>query len=296
MYLTFDLNTTILKVNLSFFNRYILICRTPLYSIIFSWQKSILICVGLWIWSFLLDIPNFVDWGGHTYDMKTMACSYDRLASYSYTLFFIAMFVVFPLVTVLFSNVNIFLTVMASKKRVAASGGAGTYGAKKPTGKDGVSAIYAVADDGQSVGGATEMTLDGTDCTIDEKPLEAIPEAERTEAQAKADAKAKAKTEKKRAKERKAKGKEMRSELRLARTLFIVFIVFCVCWTPYALVCLIDRYDKAPKWYYAFSILLAHASSTLNSLLYAVTNKGFRDAYKVFLKRVCPCCEFMKEW
>ncbi len=193
---------------------------------------------------------------------------------------------------------------MASKKRVAASGGAGTYGAKKPTGKDGVSAIYAVADDGQSVGGATEMTVDGTEGDgvpdgvgeTDKPPLDTIPEAEKTEAQHKADLKAKAKAEKKRAKERKAKGKEMRAELRLARTLFIVFIVFCICWSPYALVCLIDRYDKAPKWYYAFSILLAHASSTLNSLLYAVTNKGFRDAYKVFLKRVCPCCEFMKEW
>jgi hypothetical protein len=49
--------------------------------------------VCLWVGASLLDLPNFLQWGDHTYDMKTMACSYDRLASYSYTVFFIMMFV-----------------------------------------------------------------------------------------------------------------------------------------------------------------------------------------------------------
>lgn len=66
----------------------------------------------------MLDVPNFADWGDHTYDMKTLACSYDRLASYSYTVFFIMMFVSLPLLTVLFCNVNIFLIVLRSKRRV----------------------------------------------------------------------------------------------------------------------------------------------------------------------------------
>jgi hypothetical protein len=60
---------------------------------VYTWKQTIGIAVSLWLGASMLDLPNFLDWGDHTYDMKTMACSYDRLASYSYTVFFITMFV-----------------------------------------------------------------------------------------------------------------------------------------------------------------------------------------------------------
>ena len=38
-----------------------------------------------------------------------------------------------------------------------------------------------------------------------------------------------------------------RSELQLAKTLFIIFVVFLCCWSPYAVVVLIDYDDRWPK-------------------------------------------------
>jgi uncharacterized protein with PQ loop repeat len=82
----------------------------------------------------------------------------------------------------------------------------------------------------------------------------------------------------------------MKNEVKLAKTLFIIFIIFCLCWTPYALLCLIDRHDRALREAYAFTILFAHASSSLNSVLYAVTNRGFRDGYVMVLRKLgCKC-------
>ena len=66
-----------------------------------------IIILMLWLGALLLDLPNFFNWGDHVYDLKTMACSYDRTASYSYTVFFISMFVTVPLLLVLFCNIKV---------------------------------------------------------------------------------------------------------------------------------------------------------------------------------------------
>ena len=36
-------------------------------------------------------------------------------------------------------------------------------------------------------------------------------------------------------------------ELRLARSLFVAFTVFLICWSPYAVVVLVDIHDTWPK-------------------------------------------------
>ena len=253
-------------------NRYILLCRQQFYKHIFTWRNSIFICIFLWFGAFLLDLPNFLNWGDHTYDMKTMACSYDRLASYSYTVFFIMMFVTMPLFTVLFCNVNIYITVIKSKMRVSSH----LSGSQNSTPADASTMVYAIVDDEQTAGNSTIITENWSNTGGSTKEALAVPETEA------------AKTARK-IKQKKAKGREMRNDIRLARTLFIVFIAFCFCWTPYALICLIDKHDNIHKAWYAFSILLAHASSTLNSILYAVTNRTFRDGYKKFFKRIIRC-------
>ena len=61
--------------------------------------------------------------------------------------------------------------------------------------------------------------------------------------------------EKKKPKPRMA-SKSMKAEVKLAKTLFIIFIVFCVAWTPYAILCLYDKADTIAKEVYAISILI----------------------------------------
>lgn len=249
---------------------------------------------GLWTFSLLLDIPNFFGWGDHSYDMKTLSCSYDRTASYSYTVFFISFFVLVPLAIVVFCNINIYIVVVRSGLKIAAHKEFMTdaYSVTQATtyqqlrGKQNSS----VADK-EEISNPVETKL--STCQEDEsaekpsgnnmvsntlsvpmtkkstKPPSYSPNGNKSDAAAPPKKKI-----------------HFSTEVKLAKTLFIVFLVFCLCWSPYAMICLIDRFDKQPKEAYMFSILLAHSSSTLNSIVYALTNKGFRDGYKKVLNKV----------
>ncbi|ELU08523.1 hypothetical protein CAPTEDRAFT_123524 [Capitella teleta] len=73
---------------------------------------------------------------------------------------------------------------------------------------------------------------------------------------------------------------QRQESMRLARTLFIIFAVFAACWTPYAIIVVADRYDTYPMEIHIFSILVAHTNSSLNSILYGLTNANFREGYK----------------
>ena len=209
--------------------------------------------------------------------MKTMACSYDRLASYSYTVFFITMFVTAPLFTVLFCNVNIYITVVRSKMRVSSHAGGHHSSSSRDEGTTTVT-VYTIMDDEQTFENSESNPVNGLNATKDVTSLLNVPKSNATRI-----------SEQKVKKIKARKSKELRNDIKLAKTLFIVFIAFCLCWAPYALICLIDRHDEIHKAWYAFSVLLAHASSTLNSILYAVTNRGFRDGYKTFLRNMCGC-------
>ena len=50
----------------------------------------------------------------------------------------------------------------------------------------------------------------------------------------------------KQAKKRRKRG-HLLKELRLAKTLVIVFVMFCICWAPYAFMCVADYADNWPK-------------------------------------------------
>ena len=208
----------------------------------------------------MLDLPNFLDWGDHTFDMKTMACSYDRLASHSYTVFFIMMFVTIPLGTVLYCNFGIYGVVLRSKKRVAAH-----------TTETSKSVVHEPVDDTDDVSNVDTMetNVSGDVSKISTNQL-TVPTQK---------VKKKPSTEK----------RNTKNEIRLAKTLFIIFIVFCLCWTPYACLCLFDYNDRVHRDAYSYAILFAHTSSTLNSILYAVTNKSFRQGYKMFIDRIVNC-------
>lgn len=180
-------------------------------------------CFLLWVICIALEMPNFIGWGGHTFDLKTMACSYDRLADLSYTIFFCLVAIGIPLVTVFFSYISIFLYVRKTRKELSRIAG---------------------------------------------KNIKSF------------------------------RGKEQRAqneELQLAKTLFIVFCVFLVCWSPYAIIVLIDLDDNWSKIVYVVVIQMAHTNSSLNSVFYAATNARFRQGYKKTLNVIfCHVCERSK--
>ncbi|ELU11620.1 hypothetical protein CAPTEDRAFT_36345, partial [Capitella teleta] len=77
--------------------------------------------------------------------------------------------------------------------------------------------------------------------------------------------------------------------IKLARSLFIVFTGFVACWTPYAIIVIVDFKDRAPEEVHLFILLLAHMHSTLNAIIYAMSNAQFRKGYLVALTSLYPC-------
>ena len=73
--------------------------------------------------------------------------------------------------------------------------------------------------------------------------------------------------------------KRMKESMKLARTLFAIFVAFALCWSPYAIVIMADYHDTWSVEPHLFSVMLAHTSSSVNCLLYGLTNSHFRKGY-----------------
>ncbi|XP_030845478.1 melatonin receptor type 1B-B-like [Strongylocentrotus purpuratus] len=81
-----------------------------------------------------------------------------------------------------------------------------------------------------------------------------------------------------------------KADRRLMITVFIIFIVFLTCWTPYVIIVLTDVNNVYPKELYVGAVIMAHLNSSLNSILYGITNRRFREGYKrLLLIRRCGC-------
>ena len=66
----------------------------------------------------MVDILNFVGWGGHIYDLKLFTCVWNRLASQSYTIFFPVIVIILPCCCVFVCYFKIYLVVRKSKNRI----------------------------------------------------------------------------------------------------------------------------------------------------------------------------------
>ena len=65
----------------------------------------------------------------------------------------------------------------------------------------------------------------------------------------------------------------LRETVAASKTLFCVFVVFIVCWTPYAIIIVIDFTDRFSLETHLFATLLAHYHSGLNIIIFMFTNR-----------------------
>ena len=79
------------------------------------------------------------------------------------------------------------------------------------------------------------------------------------------------------------------TDLRLLKSILTIWVVFGILWVPYSIVALFDFNFTWPRWIYIFAIAIAHLSSSTNSIIYALTNKNFREGYAQFLRLVFCC-------
>jgi hypothetical protein len=71
----------------------------------------------------------------------------------------------------------------------------------------------------------------------------------------------------------------------LAKTLFLIYAVFIICWAPYALLIVIDADDNYAHELHVFVTVFAHLHPSLNWLIYFLTNKKFSIAFKNLFRK-----------
>lgn len=186
--------------------RLVQICKYFLYHRIYTHKKTVMYCISLWFLASLLDLPNWVGWGGHTFGLKEMGCTFDRTANHSYTIFLATMSIAVPMVIVLMC----YLTIVVYVRK----------------------------------------------CRIEVRQIGSMSK------------------------------KRLQDEIQFAITLFVAFVTFVTCWSPYMSGLLFDFEDRWPKELYVAGTLLGHSNSTLNPIIYALASVRFRKGYYVFIHKL----------
>ncbi|XP_072040796.1 melatonin receptor type 1B-like [Amphiura filiformis] len=75
------------------------------------------------------------------------------------------------------------------------------------------------------------------------------------------------------------------TDMRLLKSIGTIWALFMLMWSPYTTIVIFDFKGTWPQWFFILSIALAHTNSCINSVLYAATNRNFREGYVILLKR-----------
>jgi len=93
-----------------------------------------------------------------------------------------------------------------------------------------------------------------------------------------------------------ANRRNIQVSVHLARTIFIVYVVFSTCWIPYALLISLDKEDSFSHIIHLYIVVFAHLHPSINWLVYYLTNKKFAIAFDklVGMERCIPRRTFAK--
>ena len=255
-------------------------------------------------------------WGDHVYDHKTLSCVWDRTADLSYTMFFSLVGVCFPVVLISICYLKIYLFVRKSKHQVAGGHEATQESNLNPPSHSRTQESHANTSTQMNPTPNTKVSepsfesgpdSHSDDAVSDPKPgtskdltnLVNGPKAPNTlkppilnrvnpatdntpHPQTASDVKippAKVTPDNPNKTAPKRKPIKDKEYLKLARTLFIIFVIFAFCWVPYAIIVVVDHENTFPREIHIFTILFAHTNSSLNSIIYGLTNKHFRRGY-----------------
>ncbi|KAM8900565.1 melatonin receptor type 1B-B isoform 1-T1 [Spinachia spinachia] len=91
------------------------------------------------------------------------------------------------------------------------------------------------------------------------------------------------------------------SDLRNFITMFVVFVLFAICWAPLNLIGLAVAIDPSrvapqiPEWLFVVSYFMAYFNSCLNAVIYGLLNRNFRNEYKRIVTSVWVTRLFVTE-
>ncbi|KAM4872837.1 adenosine receptor A3 [Thomomys bottae] len=80
-------------------------------------------------------------------------------------------------------------------------------------------------------------------------------------------------------------------EFKTAKSLFLVLFLFALCWLPLSIInCVLYFKGEVPQCVMFLAILLSHANSVMNPIVYAYKIKKFKETYFLILK-ACRSCQ-----
>ncbi|XP_043935164.1 melatonin receptor type 1A-like [Protopterus annectens] len=83
------------------------------------------------------------------------------------------------------------------------------------------------------------------------------------------------------------------NEVRNFLTMFAVFVIFAVCWGPFASISLVVGFSPTgkaptiPDWLVVLSCFMAYVNNCLNGIVYGVLNHNFQSEYKKIALSLC---------
>ncbi|XP_043935201.1 melatonin receptor type 1C-like [Protopterus annectens] len=83
------------------------------------------------------------------------------------------------------------------------------------------------------------------------------------------------------------------AEVRNFLTMFAVFILFAVCWSPFSIPALVEgcnprgKTSEFPDWLFVLGYFTASFNNCLNGIVYGILNQNFRQEYKRILLSLC---------
>ena len=85
------------------------------------------------------------------------------------------------------------------------------------------------------------------------------------------------------------------SDMRLLKSILTILAVFLFMWSPYAIIVVFDKNATWSRGLYVVAVVMAHLNSSINSIVYAATNKNFREGYWHLLSIFfCSFCKIQR--
>ena len=110
--------TSLVTIAAMSLNRYIYVCRSDWYKVIFSKRNCVIICCSLYCIGLTLVLLNQAGIGDHSFDRKSLECIWNRMANFTYTVVFSVTLVWIPCLTIGVCYLRLFLFVRDHRKKI----------------------------------------------------------------------------------------------------------------------------------------------------------------------------------
>ena len=76
------------------------------------------------------------------------------------------------------------------------------------------------------------------------------------------------------------------NSMKLAKLMFTLFFIYVLSWIPFGVVVNFDRDNTYSEIIHKLVVFIAHGNSTINPILYGLSNRQFKEAYINLLRKI----------